>query len=144
MVEIINDGGCYSYVGRRGRKQPISLAFNGCYSARIIIHEFIHAIGFDHEQSRPDRDKYVRINLSNIPRRVQNQFVIAKGSNTYGVPYDFKSIMHYRWNAFASNKRQPSIVSLVSVSSCKSKESGNTCSYNLISHLSFARGRRHL
>ena len=46
---------CFSFIGRIRGSQQLSLA-NNCLVERVIIHEFVHALGFFHEQSRPDRD----------------------------------------------------------------------------------------
>ena len=50
-----------------GRKQVISIGHR-CDIKGIAIHEIMHALGFYHEQSRYDRDSYIKINWSNIQR----------------------------------------------------------------------------
>lgn len=63
----------------------------------IIAHEFGHALGFHHEQTRPDRDQYVQILEQNITPK--NRFNFDKYNwkmiNAYDVPYDYESVMHY-------------------------------------------------
>lgn len=47
--------------------QPINLQSPGCtVKVGTIIHEMMHALGFFHEQNRPDRDDYVYINWNNV------------------------------------------------------------------------------
>lgn len=64
------DSGCWSYVGRSGGRQTLNLQRsypgNGCFRNGTIVHEFLHAAGFFHQQSAPERDDYVEIVWENI------------------------------------------------------------------------------
>ena len=80
---------------------------------RTIQHEFIHALGQFHVQSRPDRDQYVTIMWDNIKQGKEHNFKKHTGSLTYNVPYDPKSFMHYSPYGFAIDSSKPTIVSKV-------------------------------
>jgi hypothetical protein len=103
-INLINSTGNWSYVGRTGGKQDIGM-YNWSYKF-IIAHELAHALGIWHEQSRPDRDTYVTINIGNISTGNAHNFNIT--GTAHGA-YDFSSIMHYDDYAFSSNG-QPTIV----------------------------------
>lgn len=99
-------GGCSSYVGATGGRQPITLA-SGCWRPGIVAHEIGHALGFYHEQSRPDRDDYVTIYRQNIVRGMEFNFNKYSRSkiDSLGTPYDYRSVMHYDSKAFSKNGR---------------------------------------
>ncbi len=57
---------CWSYIGRSSAGgQTLSIG-NDCGRKGIVEHEFLHALGLYHEQTRYDRDDYVTINYENI------------------------------------------------------------------------------
>ena len=108
---------CRSHIGRKGGQQKILLDTD-CRRANVI-HEIIHALGFGHEHSRKDRDKYVTIQWDNIKKTKQIQFntteIFGWETTTFGLDYDAKSIMHYKKKAFASNEKN-TIVPTVRIS----------------------------
>ena len=57
-----------SSIGRIGGRQNITIAPDSLFPAHDLIpaHEIFHALGRWHEQSRPDRDNFVTINLTNV------------------------------------------------------------------------------
>ena len=71
-----------------------------------ILHELGHAIGFWHEQSRPDRDEYINILTQNIARGQVSNFdqYSEEVINSLGVPYDYNSIMHYNNDTFGGGR----------------------------------------
>ncbi|XP_077447062.1 high choriolytic enzyme 1-like [Stigmatopora argus] len=108
-VHFFPGSGCWSYLGRQSRGQPISLQKNGCVRHGIVQHEVLHALGFHHEQVRSDRDDHINILFENIIAGVESNFQKVN-TNNLNTPYDFDSIMHYSKFAFSKNG-EPTIVS---------------------------------
>ncbi|XP_057314060.1 zinc metalloproteinase nas-15-like isoform X2 [Hydractinia symbiolongicarpus] len=99
------NNGCSTQVGYTQGPRRVNLG-KECWENHIATHEIMHALGFYHEQSRPDRDQFVKIRYENILKGLERQFE-KRGSNvidSLGVPYDYKSIMHYRKTAFSKNR----------------------------------------
>ncbi|XP_072237392.1 high choriolytic enzyme 2-like isoform X1 [Leuresthes tenuis] len=108
FISIVNKQGCYSALGRQGGRQELSLNRGGCMYSGIIQHELIHALGFQHEQTRSDRDKHVRINWGNIIQQSAYNFK-KHNTNNLNTPYDYSSIMHYGKTAFSIGYGKDSI-----------------------------------
>jgi len=70
------------------------------------MHEILHAMGMDHEQSRPDRNDFIKVDLSNT--EADPQFEITPNGDTRR-PYDILSLMHYGAYSFATDRNKPVI-----------------------------------
>ncbi|KAL5491157.1 hypothetical protein EMCRGX_G016391 [Ephydatia muelleri] len=109
-VNIFSGDCCASYVGRTGGLQGVSLNRAQCMTFPTVVHELGHAVGFWHEQSRPDRDNYVSIAYENVLPGTEHNFDVmsSRDINSLGVGYDYNSIMHYSRLAWSFNG-QPTI-----------------------------------
>jgi hypothetical protein len=99
FVESVDEG-CYSAVGRQGNRQVIGLAA----TCRVgsVAHEFLHAAGMWHEQSRSDRDSFITILWDSIESNKVSNFVGKADQGTDIGTYDYNSIMHYPQDAFGT------------------------------------------
>ncbi|XP_017861857.1 PREDICTED: low choriolytic enzyme [Drosophila arizonae] len=113
LIEPPEDGpqGCWSYVGKRGGEQVVALqqpdeTSAHCFSSEgRIMHELMHAIGIYHEQSRADRDNFVKIHWDNIvPRFKKNFKLVSRKRGKYAFDYDYNSVMHYGEYYFSKKK----------------------------------------
>lgn len=104
LIFIPDDQNCASYLGRIGGMQPIMVAPK-CQS-QDLIHELMHALGFVHEHSRKDRDRYVEIIWDRIDPKYWPQFALVPDNLIHeyrGSVFDFdpQSAMLYPPTAFA-------------------------------------------
>lgn len=91
-IRFVSSTSNSSSVGMVGGMQNVNMV---SWSTKYVIcHELYHAMGYLHEQSRPDRDSFVTINFANVQSGYANNFQISPSATTAG-PYDFLSIMHY-------------------------------------------------
>ncbi|XP_040575783.1 low choriolytic enzyme [Lepeophtheirus salmonis] len=127
--------GCFAVMGYNRNRGVHNLnlqrnnGYTTCMSMRIAAHEMLHILGFAHEQTRPDRDQFVRIYWSRIKRSSISNYFRAIDINsrerppvcdpmstqasfdncysgfktrTFGLDYDYGSIMHYGLKDFTT------------------------------------------
>ncbi|XP_033996633.1 meprin A subunit beta isoform X1 [Trematomus bernacchii] len=113
-ISVFKGSGCYSSVGnQRVGKQRLSIGRN-CDRLGTVEHEFLHALGFWHEQSRADRDDYVDIMWDRIEPGKEHNFKTYDDtvSSALGVAYDYGSVMHYSKTSF-NIASEPTIVTKI-------------------------------
>lgn len=95
-------------------KQVVWLGNGKCFDGLgSSFHELQHTLGFDHEQSRHDRDSYVEILRDNVEPGMEANFQKFEEGTSFDVPYDYGSVMHYSLFAFSKNDSLPTIKPLV-------------------------------
>lgn len=142
-----SESGCFSNVGRIGGPQQLNLQSNkpgwGCFTEGIIMHEFIHALGFYHMQSAIERDNYVTIMWRNIVAGHRHNFVKYSAnqiSKSRG-GYDYGSVMHYSPRAWSVNGR-PTIVAKYPTAKMGQREGMSDEDVIMIRAMYCRRGRR--
>ncbi|CBY23940.1 unnamed protein product [Oikopleura dioica] len=125
-------GGCVSYVGYLGaftsqfpNGQMLNLnpgsgpgTGGSCLASYVVNHEMLHALGFNHEQERFDRDDHVTIHMDRVQPDKQHNFEKLSAQEWFDMssPYDGQSVMHYSAYSFqtadASAANLPTITNL--------------------------------
>ncbi|WKY04835.1 hypothetical protein Q1695_005668 [Nippostrongylus brasiliensis] len=103
VVKVYSGSGCSSGTGMWPAGQSLSLS-PGCGLVGIAAHEFMHALGLMHTQSRNNRDKYLKVDLTNVPAAQQSNYDKMETTNEIDyVPYEYGSVMHYDAKSFATS-----------------------------------------
>ncbi|XP_045124479.1 zinc metalloproteinase nas-8-like [Portunus trituberculatus] len=108
LFSFDNNQGCSSSVGRQGGMQRITYAESCFKKYGTVLHEMLHALGFYHEHTRYDRDKYVTIHWENIKKNRNKNFQIyvSVEESAFGEEYDYGSVLHYSAYAFSKNLKK--------------------------------------
>ncbi|XP_003376582.1 putative zinc metalloproteinase nas-36 [Trichinella spiralis] len=111
-LTFIDDEGCWSYIGKQGGRQEVSLP-GYCSPLYVVTHEVAHALGLHHTQNRPDRDRYVYLNHTNIKssKAYNYRLTTFDAVDVEEIPYDYQSVMHYPSKGFALDNNYDVIIS---------------------------------
>uniref|UniRef100_A0AAF5D402 Metalloendopeptidase n=1 Tax=Strongyloides stercoralis TaxID=6248 RepID=A0AAF5D402_STRER len=105
-LNIRNSGLCASFVGRLSRDMPQEITFTqSCLNSGRIQHEFSHALGLVHENRRPDNEKYITINFTNVEEKDFKKLKSFKNDELelFNISYDYGSLMHHSSTIYSKN-----------------------------------------
>ncbi|CAJ0574635.1 unnamed protein product, partial [Mesorhabditis spiculigera] len=104
-----------SRIGKVTGGNPIYLSFTCNGNVGVTIHETMHSLGVDHQHIRMDRDKWIKVDWSNVNPQMYDALAVsdAKTFTSYGVAYDYASVMHYNAYTAAIDYNKPTLNPLV-------------------------------
>uniref|UniRef100_K1PBI1 Metalloendopeptidase n=1 Tax=Magallana gigas TaxID=29159 RepID=K1PBI1_MAGGI len=106
-VRIFNGEDCSSIIGKVSGStsgQKLSLNSANCLFLETVIHEMLHAMGGEHEQTRGDRNRHLKFNWENIEENAVHNNILRPTKND--APYDLSSIMQYGLKDFSKNNKK--------------------------------------
>uniref|UniRef100_A0A0K0FRL3 Metalloendopeptidase n=1 Tax=Strongyloides venezuelensis TaxID=75913 RepID=A0A0K0FRL3_STRVS len=85
------------------KPQSIRLTVDCSKKFGNVLHEIFHTLGLYHEQSRRDRDNYVKVWRKNVHNCLRYNFAYnpIHNSQNFSIKYDLGSLMHYNLKAFS-------------------------------------------
>jgi hypothetical protein len=96
FVDVTNGNGCWSWLGRVGGRQELSMDnFDGwCFWEGLMVHEMMHALGYDHMHNAIEHDNFVQVMWNNIEPNMQFNFERVNPNlfNNFNTPYDLRSV----------------------------------------------------
>uniref|UniRef100_A0A0N4Z424 Metalloendopeptidase n=1 Tax=Parastrongyloides trichosuri TaxID=131310 RepID=A0A0N4Z424_PARTI len=108
-LNFISTNGCSSFVGRVEITTTQDVAVGpDCSTVGWIMHMIGHALGMFHEETRPDRGKYVRILKNNILQNRLQAFDIVPltEAETFNLKYDIGALLHSNDTTQTANGRK--------------------------------------
>uniref|UniRef100_A0A0N4ZJS5 Metalloendopeptidase n=1 Tax=Parastrongyloides trichosuri TaxID=131310 RepID=A0A0N4ZJS5_PARTI len=110
-LRFISGKGCATTLGKISSTtlHNISLGVNCSNNIPRIQTLIATALGLINQHNRPDRDNYISINMTDFDNRMK-PFVCSRTSkfddkqvNSYGIGYDYNSLMHWKTDVFRNN-----------------------------------------